>query len=287
MPPEQTKKSMKTQIVRTIYRQRRFWKHLLPLQRSIRVRLPQFDLLVRLDDWAVGIRIAVNRSYEPHVTAVVQQFVQPGTVFIDIGANIGYYSLLAARLAGPSGKVIAFEPGAANCALLEQSLQINDLRNVTLKPWAVADIDGSVSYGADDSNGRIELDRRVELPGVPAVTLDTALADEPRIDFIKMDIEGAEGRALRGMQQILQRHRPIVCSEFTPAAMPSTSGMAPELYLDVWRAFGYELALIPRRGAWQPQPLSNSEIMQHFAGAPGLDHVDLLALPPPATGTKS
>jgi FkbM family methyltransferase len=270
---------MKTRIVRTIYRQRRFWKRLLPIQRSIRVRLPHFALLVRLDDWAVGARIALNRTYEPHVTAIIEGLLRPGMVFVDIGANIGYYSLLAARLAGPNGKVIAFEPGATNCALLAQSLQLNDMHNVTIKPCAIADIDGSVSYGADDSNGRIAIERCAGLPGVPAVTLDTALAAEPRIDFIKMDIEGAEGRALRGMQQILQRHRPVVCSEFTPAAMPTTSGMAPELYLDLWRAFGYELSLIPRRSAWQPQPLSNTAIMQHFAAAPGLDHVDLLALP--------
>lgn len=170
------------------YRQRRFWKRLLPIHHPIRVRLPSFDLMVRLDDWAVGARIALKRTYEPHVTAVIQQCLCPGMVVIDIGANIGYYTLLAARQVGAAGKVIAFEPSSENCALLQQSLQVNGLTNVRLMPYAVADVNGPVSYGMDDSNGRITLDSRPDLTTVLAVTLDQVLASEPRVDLIKSNI---------------------------------------------------------------------------------------------------
>jgi FkbM family methyltransferase len=200
-------------------------------------------------------------------------------VVVDIGANIGYYTLLAAKLIGSVGKVIAFEPSSDNCALLQQSLQVNGLTNVVLMPYAVADLDGTVSYGMDDSNGRIAVDLRTDLTPVPAVTLDRVLAGEPRIDFIKMDIEGAEGRALRGMQQLLRTHRPIVCTEFSPDSLPTTSGLAPEEYLDLWRALGYQLSVIPKSGVWNPRSLTNTEIMNNFAAPSILDHIDLLAMP--------
>ena len=268
-----------TRLVRWLYRRRGFWKRLLPIHHAVRVRLPAFELFVRLDDWAVGARIAVRRSYEPHVTAALARYLLPGSVVVDVGANIGYYTLLAATKIGPSGKVIAFEPSRENCALLQRSLVANHVTNVVLVPFAVADLDGAVRYGMDDSNGRITLDDRPELRQVRAVTLDRALAREPRLDVVKIDIEGAEGRALRGMRGLLLRHRPVVCAEFTPGALPRVSGVTPEEYLDELRALGYELSVVPRRGVWRHRPHTNAEIMAHFAPPSALDHLDVMALP--------
>lgn len=270
---------MRTRLVRALYRRRALLKRLIPIRRAVRVRLPSFDMFVRLDDWAVGARIAVRRTYEPHVTAALLPYLLPGSVVVDVGANIGYYTLLAATRVGPTGTVIAFEPSRENCALLQRSLVANRLANVVLVPFAVADLDGAVSYGMDDSNGRIALDERPELRRVRAVTLDRALAHEPRVDVVKVDIEGAEGRALRGMRGLLQRHRPVVCAEFTPHALPHVSGVAPEAYLDELRALGYALSVVPRRGVWRRQPHTNAEIMAHFAAQGALDHLDLMALP--------
>src|SRR5262249_59727142 len=89
-----------------------FYPHRAALQRFVFIRrpilltLPDFKIYVRLDDWAIGARIAVRRTHEPHVTRVMRALLQPGTVMVDIGANIGYYTLLAAARIGSTGKVI-------------------------------------------------------------------------------------------------------------------------------------------------------------------------------------
>src|SRR5689334_16156257 len=109
---------MKTQLVRYIYARRMLLKRLLPTRRPVLLRLGGFKLYVRLDDWAVGARIAVRRRYEPYVTAALEPLLKPGAVLVDIGANIGYYTMLAAARVSPTGKVIAFEPSAENCELI-------------------------------------------------------------------------------------------------------------------------------------------------------------------------
>lgn len=269
---------MKTQLVRLLFRRRALLKRLLPVRRTMRVRLPLFDILVRLDDWAVGARIALKRSYEPYVTAVLQEQIKPGMVVIDVGANIGYYTLLAARLVGPTGMVVAFEPGPANTELIHRNLVLNQFTNVRILPVAVSDVPDMVGFGMDDSNGSITSGAQAQFQ-VPAVPLDQALAREPRIDLIKIDIEGAEGRALRGMARILTQHRPLVCCEFSPGRLPRISGVQPEEYLDSWRTHGYVLSVIPTTGPWLNRPYTNAEIMQYFASPSVRDHVDLIAWP--------
>lgn len=207
--------------------------------------------------------------------------LRPGAVVVDVGANVGYHTLMAARHVGPAGKVIAFEPAIDNCDLLARSVAANGLGNVAIHAVAVADTGGVVGFAPDDSNGGIDPD-----PGenagyphrVPAVTLDGCLADEPRIDVIKLDIEGAEGRALRGMGAILARHRPVLIVEFTPHGLAERSRMAPEEFLSRLRASGYELRTIDRDRGPGERAESDAEILA-AVDASGRGHVDLLALP--------
>jgi len=93
-------------------------KRFVFIRRPVLLKLGDFRLYVRLDDWAIGGRIALKRSYEAHVTGVMRSLLRPGMVVVDIGADMGYYSLLAASRVGNSGKVMAFEPGTENAALL-------------------------------------------------------------------------------------------------------------------------------------------------------------------------
>ena len=272
--------TMLSRLTRSLYSRRTLLKRLIFIRRPILLNLPGFKIYVRLNDWAVGARIAVKGRYEAHVTGVMTPFLQPGRVVIDIGANIGYYTLLAASHVGERGKVIAFEPGADNCALLRKSLLANGFHNVVLHSCAVADIDGMVGFGMDDSNGQITRDNPpVGSQQVRSVTLDAFLADEPRIDLIKMDVEGAEGRALQGMRRLLQRHHPVVFTEFTPAALPRISGMLPEAFLDQLRGLEYELFILSRDCGLSGAAQSNTEIMAYFSGSETLDHLDLLARP--------
>jgi FkbM family methyltransferase len=266
-------------IVRFAYSHRSVLRRLVFIRRPILLKLTDFKIYVRLDDMAVGAGIAVRRGYEKHITRIMRPLLKPGVILVDIGANIGYYTLLAASRIGCDGKVIAFEPSSDNCALLRMSLQANDFDNVKLYPYAVADKEGVVGFEMSDSNGRISPGDALASYQVQAVTLDTCLKDEPHIDIIKMDIEGAEGRALRGMYQLIRRHRPIIFTEFSPHDLKVVSGIAPGVYLSQLRDLGYEIFVVHRSGGQSSTPQSNEQIMGHFARFGGTDHLDLMVCP--------
>jgi FkbM family methyltransferase len=272
---------MRKEVVRFLYDHRVLPKRLISIlmPNPVLLNLRYFKIYVRLDDWAVGARIAVNRTYEQHVTRAVRSFLKPGAVVIDIGANIGYYTLLAASHVGNAGKVIAFEPSSNNCALLDMSVQKNNFNNVVIHTKAVTSENGYVAFGMDDSNGNISQNISVTHPSqVEAVALDTFLKDESRIDVIKIDIEGAEGLALNGMKRILGLHHPVIFTEFCPNALLEISGISPENYLNGLRDLGYELYIILNNDFVKQLPQSNQEIMTIYAECKS-DHLDLQAIP--------
>jgi FkbM family methyltransferase len=272
---------MRTKLGKFLFDHRAIPKRVLAafLRRPVRLNLKEFKLYVRLDDWAVGARIAVNRTYEPHVVAALRPYLTPGAVVVDVGANIGYYSLLAASCVGPAGKVLAFEPSPENCALIRQSARANHFEQIVVRERAVADAGGTMGYGADDSNGQINRSISARHPmRVEAVALDDCLAAEAPINVIKIDIEGAEGLALRGMRQLLRRHRPVLLVEFNPGGLSEASGVEPEAFLDELRGLGYALWVVPARGALAAEAHGNVEIMAAYR-ASGSNHIDLRALP--------
>jgi FkbM family methyltransferase len=145
-------------------------------------------------------------GFEISETRLVQALLAPGMTFLDVGANIGYYTLVAGRLVGGSGSVHCFEPNRAMRERLERNVQRNALANVVVHDEAVARSSGQVEFFVStwDANqgissllpGRGREERRV----VPSITLDEFAASlgGRRIDLIKMDIEGAEPQAIEG-----------------------------------------------------------------------------------------
>jgi len=132
----------------------------------------------------------------------------PGAVW-DIGAHAGYYSLLASRLLGASGTVVAFEPLPHNLAYLRQHLELNGVKNVIVVPCAVSDTDGRAHFAAGGSQyGRLDVAGGLE---VETVCLDTYLRQNPAQapTVVKMDVEGAEFAVLRGARTVLATCRPI------------------------------------------------------------------------------
>jgi hypothetical protein len=163
--------------------------------------------------------------------------------------------------------------------LLQKSLARNGFSQVELFPHAVADKSRQVGLTMDDSNGVIHTaDPGAGRERVTAVSLDDTLADQPRIDLIKMDIEGAEGLALQGAVDLLQTHQPVIIMEFRPPAIAARSQMAAEDLLNRLRELGYQIHVIDRRTGPAPQPQDNGEILACFARAAPA-HLDLLALP--------
>jgi len=150
-------------------------------------------------------------SYEFGKQRRFAEMVRPGAVVYDIGANVGFYTLLAATLVGPEGTVVAFEPLPRNLHFLSAHISMNGLTNVVVRPVALADRSGTLRF--DDSGGPSE--GRLAAEGsktVECATLD-ALAAEGEIpppDVIKMDVEGAELLVLRGGEATIRTHRPTL-----------------------------------------------------------------------------
>ncbi|MBI5688080.1 MAG: FkbM family methyltransferase [Verrucomicrobia bacterium] len=177
------------------------------------VRMPILSGPLRGKRWIVGSSIhdAWLGNYEADKQALFARTVTPGSVVFDVGAHAGFYTLLASALTGPTGRVFAFEPMPNNIAHLREHLRLNGAANVTVIEKAVADASGVATFTACGSNFQGHL-----LPGgelqVETVSLDE-LVEQGRLplpDFVKMDIEGAEVRALNGARKLLARRHPTV-----------------------------------------------------------------------------
>jgi len=151
-------------------------------------------------------------TFEISETRLVQAFLQPGMTFLDVGAHIGYYTLIAARLVGEAGRVHSFEPGKEMRTHLEANVARNGLHNVEIHPQALAEQTGEVGFYPSKlaSNQGISSiiasgDGRAAPVTVPSLSLDDFAASlgGRRIDFLKMDIEGAELQVIRGGQHLL------------------------------------------------------------------------------------
>ncbi len=207
---------------------------------------------MRLDAKDRG-ELAIHGVYEPLATDLVQAELRPGDVALDVGANIGYYTLIFARGVGPAGRVFAFEPEPGNFALLEENVAANGYRNVTLARLAVSDRAGRAQLYLDaDNAGDCRMyDSHDQRPcvDIETVPLDDHFASLDRVDLIKMDIQGAEPAALRGMRGLLERHRQVkLLVEFWPYGL-QLFGADPKEFLSALREAGFALwNLNERRG---------------------------------------
>jgi FkbM family methyltransferase len=247
-------------------------------------QLDGFRIYAAEKDYLVGAAVLAG-CYEPHVTDLLRGLLRRGAVFVDIGANVGYFSLMAASLVGPRGQVIAFEPRPDNVALLTLSVKDNGFTNVIVHPHAVAEREQVFKvYPSQDTSLShvVEADRKVDHTGqvysVRAVALDEFLADLPRLDFMKIDIDGNELRAFQGMRGLLRRHRPVIAFEYSPPLIESVGqGNAEDLLKEI-QAHDYDLFIV---GRTLGGPQARETIMKEYAGS-GLTHLDLVAYPKPS-----
>src|ERR1700693_1564929 len=181
---------------------------LVPPTVSVRVLMGH----LRGKRWIVGS--AIHRCwvgfYEYEKQKLISREVQPDSVFWDVGAHVGFYSLLASGLVA-SGQVFAFEPVPRNLSYLREHLALNRVTNVEVLPMAVSDKNGASSFEVEETGFM------GHLSGVGSMTVSTAtldsLVEEGKVlppDYVKMDIEGAELLALRGASRTFQRFRPVL-----------------------------------------------------------------------------
>lgn len=161
-----------------------------------------------------------NGGGEPEVQAAIQQHLRPGMTFYDIGANIGFFSLLAARIVGAAGRVVAFEADPDVVQRLREHVERNHFSTISVEQKAVWSESRPVFFARADPNaspdrglGHVVASDASETIHVQAVSLDDFLQTSPPPDFLKCDAEGAEVEVFRGAKRLLEEKRPILLCE--------------------------------------------------------------------------
>lgn len=214
-----------------------------------------------LADYGVS-RACLNNTYEPEELNFISNFLKPGSTFVDVGANIGWFSLHAAQTVGKTGRVIAIEPRQATMQLLERSVEANRYRSfVELYNCALGDKETCSRIAWAENGGNAggtwlmvepNIERELEVKGhcfqeTPVVMLD-AIVQNRRIDLIKIDIEGVEPLAMKGATKILTEVKPVILSEVNAPLLNLLSHLSAADYIDWYRQFGYKAFLLGQNG---------------------------------------
>jgi len=187
----------------------------------------------------LGLIFRGAEAYEPQYVSVFRKLVRPGDTVFDVGANIGFYTVLFSAWVGPRGRVVAYEPDPANLKLLRRNLQLNDCQNVIVSPIALSNEPGSEPFSLDhitratghlgrgSTYGSATFGTGQEaLITVVTSTLDDEVRKFGAPDLIKMDIEGGEHNALAGGFDLLRGSRPIIVSELNAWSNEQSIGTA-------------------------------------------------------------
>jgi FkbM family methyltransferase len=177
--------------------------------------------------------------YEEATVRWFRSVLRPGMVVLDIGAHVGQYSLIAASDVGPKGRVHSFEPNPASFRRLRDNVEMNGFRHVSTHPLAVSDAEGEATLYVPEHDNLGEASLQACQPGmketkVRCVTIDewarTAdLGESPRIDVMKIDVQGLEGKVLQGAREVLKRFRPRIVCEFEERWLRGTGTSSVEL----------------------------------------------------------
>jgi FkbM family methyltransferase len=258
------------------------WGRVYNLDKKKLVSLDGFNLYVMPGDY-IGLSIINNKIYEPHVTHVIKSVLGRDDVFLDIGSNVGYFTMLASSILKEGmGKVIAFEPNPQNLQLTYSSLLQNNAINVEVYPYAVSDAASILRFTTVGSNGGVVTkDSKFQTYYllVQSVVLDVILKNEEKINLIKIDIEAHEPFALKGMVQLIKKHQPKIITEFHPWAMRLNNLGDPSDYLQQILDLGYRLSIIKSDGTLLDVSCANDVILNWESLGEETIHLDLFAQP--------
>ena len=190
--------------------------------------------------------------WEPIEASFLRARLKPGLTMLDIGANVGYFSILGARAVGPAGTVVAIEPEPANYALLCANIWDARVGNVEPIRAAASSFSGPLPLSVSNDNCG---DHRsfLERPGdrvlaVPGVRVDEVFEADARVDLVKIDIQGADHRAVLGMEGLLARWKPVLLVEFWPLGIDEL-GDRPIDVLSYYRSLGFSVSLVAEPAA--------------------------------------
>lgn len=249
---------MKNQLLRLFFRLPGTSKHFFGIykrfienSKSVRnktkivsIKGVRFEL--HLDDWIQAHMYFLNH-YEQEETNLVIQKLPKGGTFIDIGANVGFYSLFAAQKAGSSGKIISFEPFPLNVQRLKRNISLNNFSRVEVVPMAVGNDSGKLDLYYSENEQNMGAVSGLGDGTDHSVTVDLIRLDDylescsiEKIDVIKIDIEGSEYDALTGMKQTLEKFKPAILIEISPEILVKTE-RTPDDIKNILFQLNYEI----------------------------------------------
>jgi FkbM family methyltransferase len=221
------------------------------------------------DDVGIAPHLISTGKWEPHITKVFTSLIKGGDTVLDIGANLGYFSVIAAPLVDERGKVMAFEANPNLCALLEKSFVVNGMfRNgkAQLFNKGVMDQAGEMIFhfppNQMGSGAFFVPEDRAKSDGmgeviVPIVALDEFLGPDFTADVVKMDIEGSEPLALKGMSKIIQRSKGIkLIIEYSPNRFKKH--MPLDSFIDMVESFRLNTFILEDSG---PRPITRQQLL--------------------------
>lgn len=225
-------------------------------------------MILNLNDLGISRELALYGVHERNSTAYVKRIIKPGMRILEIGANIGYYAMIEARLAGENGHLYAFEPSPFNFDLLKRNLALNNFKNYDIYLSAVGGERGRAKFYVDSRSNLSGFIKRAGVEyadaiDVEIVTLDDFLKDK-KIDFIRMDVEGYEREILKGAENafrngILPEYFFI---EIHSELLHKKNSSAAEI-ISFLNGFGYEVAKSFYRGGSKMVADSTEELLSH------------------------
>ncbi len=250
-----------------VYVAKRAWKHVS--RNPVKIDLDNVGTMF-LEPWDyVPSRLFFFGTWEPSMSRAMQRVGQDGMVALDIGANIGYYTLLLAGITGPKGRVFAFEPVPSIRAKLESNVAANGLSNVQIFPYGVSDQIEKRNFTFVESNSGASFLGDVSDNGIELRRISDLLDDETlsRIRIVKIDVEGMENKVLASILTILDKF-PVDVAIFSEVRYnDEIKGL-----LDQFRSAGFEIYLLENDyrlmryangGALPPQPAPSLSEGQH------------------------
>ena len=189
-----------------------------------------------------------QKDYEAEEIQLVKRMIKPGMTVVDIGANIGYFTVIFSKLVGENGRVFAFEPEPENLTYLNENIAANQCKNVEVAPIALADKKGQVDFFVPErtrSTSSMVASNLIYEKGAKRISVGTESLDEflsgkqvSQVDFIKIDVQGAESIVFSGAKQVLSQDHLGLMMEFWPFGMEKAGADVRE-YLQMFERYGF------------------------------------------------
>ena len=219
-------------------------------ERLVRTRY-DFKFSADLGDW-LGQYVYLTGVYEPPTARVIAKLLEPGDTFIDVGANSGFFTLLASKRVGPAGRVLSFEPVPSMHKKLLENISVNGMNNISVQDTALSKAEGTLPLfeGPQGHKGISSL-RQIENSSatlqVRTLPLDSFSNTLSSVKLIKIDVEGAEQLVLEGMTNILNKYHPYFVIEITDDYLRAFGHTAVRL-ANFIREFGYRMYKVGPKG---------------------------------------